>query len=297
MARINTRAQFKQYVLTKLGAPILDLVLQTSTIDECGGTTGTTGSSATATTGSTGYTISQGCSTFADSVMTQLDLAVDDALDYFHFQASDLGSEKAMLYITMVDQQVYYEVPECIISLDQDTGRGTTFRFDSEEAGEAVGLFSLQSQFGPRGVFSYLGAGSTDTLLTYDIAQQYNSLVNLRYTTKFITEFLPQEHKILLLPTPDAHDNGHKIMFFVNIKVPDEKCFNNLWVQRYATALTMVQIGRNMSMFTGMQLPGGGDFNSLFYWDNGKEMQEKLEEEMASGKWGNAPTGSGFFTG
>jgi hypothetical protein len=297
MARIENRLQFKQYVLTKLGAPILDLVLQTQTVDECGSSalTGTTGSSGTATTGTSG--LSEGCALFANSVMTQLDLAVDDALDYFHQMASELGNERAMLYITLQAHQQYYDIPECVVSIDQDLGRGSTFRFDQEESGEAVGLFSLQSQFGPRGVFSYLGAGSEDNLLTYDIAQQYNSLVNLRYTTKYITDFMPLQHKALITPTPSDTDNNRKLLFYVNVKAPDEKCFNNIFVQRYAVALAMVQIGRNLSMYTGMQLPGGGDFNSMFYWDNGKELQEKLEEELANGKYGNPPVGGLFFTG
>jgi hypothetical protein len=304
MARIANRTDFKCYVLRKLGAPVIDLILETDLLDECStegttgtGTTGTTGVSTTGTSSLSGAVISEGCTEFANSVCTQLDLAIDDAIDYFHIQGSNLGNEKAILYLTMTDQQHYYDVPECIVSIDQDLRKGSSFRFDAEESAEAVGLFSLQSQFGPRGTFSYLGAGGTDTLLTYEAAMQYNAMVDLRYTEKFNTEFLELEHKVFITPTPDKNDDGRIGVYICNIKVPDEKCFNHPWVQRYATALTMEQIGRNLSMYSGMQLPGGGEFNSAFYWDMGREDRDKLEEELFNGKWGNPPPGGVLMTG
>jgi len=297
MARIQDRISFREYVLKKLGAPLVNLPIQTSVIDDCGstgttGTTGTTGDSGTNIT--TGGTVS--CEDLAASVMTQLDLAIDDALDYFHQQGSGRGNEKAVLYIQMLKNQMYYDVPPCIVSIDQDMGRGASYRFDDEEAGEGVGLFSLQSQFGPRGVFSYLGAGSQDTLLTYEIAHQYNSMVDLRYTRKFQLHFHELQHKALIIPTPTNGDNGKVLAFMCDMKAPDEYCFSDIWVQRYAVALAMEQIGRNLSLYNGLQLPGGGEFNSGFYWDSGIEQREKLEEEMASAKWGSEEAAGGFFT-
>jgi hypothetical protein len=294
---------------------LLDLVLQTEEIDECAttATTGTTGTSGTATSGTsgtsgtpvvetvtyetTGSRTTPTCQNLGRSVCTQLDLAIDDALDYFQNFASDLGNEKAILYIVLNEGQMYYDVPSCIVAMEQPMRKGNSFVFDAEEATEAVGLFSLQSQFGPRGVFSYLGSGSNDTLLTYDIAQQYNQLVDLRYTIKFQVDFYELEKKIFVVPTPDKKDTNRILPMFCSIRVPDEKCYNHLWVQRYAVALTMEQIGRNLSMYSGVQLPGGGDFNSSFYWDMGTQEKEKLEEELMNGKYGNPPAGSILMTG
>lgn len=305
MARISTRAQFRCYVLSKLGSPLLDLAIQTGEIDPCDttpttGTTGTTGTSSTTDT-NTLYTSGSGttpnCEILANSVCSQLDLAIDDALDYFQNYSSNIGNEKAILYVQLVDGQTYYDVPPCVISIEQAMSRGSTYQFDAEEAGEAVGLFSLQSQFGPRGVFSYLGAGTYDTLLTYEIAWQYNALIDLRYTLKFEIDFLDLERKIMVMPTPSRNDNGHVLPFMCNIKVIDEKCFNHLWVQRYAVALAMEQIGRNLSMYSGFQLPGGGSFNSDWYWTMGREDKVKLEEELRTGAYGNGVSGGFFLTG
>jgi hypothetical protein len=332
MARIKNRNDFKCYVLRKLGAPVLDLVLETDLIDDCetpattaacvtgtSGTSGTcitgtsgitgtdtisttgvgtTGVGTTGTSGITGSRVVGECVDFSKSVCTQLDLAIDDALDYFHQNASNLGNEKALLTVKLEKGQMFYDIPECVVSIQQDISRGASYTFDAEEGAEAVGLFSLQSQFGPRGVFSHMGgSGGHDALLTYEIAQQFNSLVNLRYTQKFITEFNELAHKLFITPTPDNSDLNRMLVYECNTKVADEFCFNHLWVQRYATALTMEQIGRNLSMYTGMQLPGGGEFNANFYWDMGLQEKDKLEEELFTGKWGNAVAGGFFITG
>jgi hypothetical protein len=303
MARISTRDEFKCYVLRKIGAPLLDLVLETTPLNECDttgttattGTTGTSGTSEETSTQTTSTTGTPQCQAFSESVCTQLDLAIDDALDYFQQFGSDLGNEKAIMYIVMQNKQMYYDVPRCVIAMEQPLRKGSTYVFDAEEAAEAVGLFSLQSQFGPRGVFSYLGAGSHDTLLTYETAWQYNALVDLRYTIKFEANFLQLQKKVMITPTPSEKDHGHILPMFCSITVPDEHCYNNLWVQRYATALTMEQIGRNLSMYEGMSLPGGGAFNNSFYWDMGVQEKEKLEEQLRTGDYGN-PVAGGFFT-
>ena len=59
----------------------------------------------------------------------------------------------------------------------------------------------------------------------------------------------------------------------------------------------MEQIGRNTSMYTGLQFPGGGSYNSDFYWSMGREEKRQLEDDLASGKYGNSVAGSSFFTG
>lgn len=304
MARLETREEFRCYVLRKMGAPLLDLALETDLVSECSITTATTGASgdngsletiSTSTTGSSG--VGDGCAELAKSVCTQLDLAIDDALDYFHLHAGDIGNTKAILVLHLTDGQMVYDVPKCLVAIEQDIMKGSSYHFDDEEAQEGVGLFSLQSQFGPRGVFSYNGAGGQDTLLTYDIASQYNEMVKLRYTHRFQTHHNKLQNQVLITPTPSRKDDGKKLVYMCNVSVPDEHLFGHLFVQRYAVALTMEQVGRNLSMYSGMQLPGGGEFNANFYWDMGREDRDKLEEELATGKWGSPPAGGIMLTG
>lgn len=54
------------------------------------------------------------------------------------------------------------------------------------------------------------------------------------------------------------------------------------WLQEYATAKIKYQWGTNLTKFTGMQLPGGIQFNGEKILDDAKQDILKLEQEMIS---------------
>lgn len=52
------------------------------------------------------------------------------------------------------------------------------------------------------------------------------------------------------------------------------------WLMRYATALMKKQWGTNLTKFTGLQLPGGVQFNGEKIYDDSAAEVDKLETEM-----------------
>ncbi len=54
------------------------------------------------------------------------------------------------------------------------------------------------------------------------------------------------------------------------------------WLQQYATAKIKLQWGSNLTKFSGMQLPGGIQFNGDKIYEDAKAEIEKLEDEMIS---------------
>jgi len=52
------------------------------------------------------------------------------------------------------------------------------------------------------------------------------------------------------------------------------------WLSRYATALIKKQWGTNLTKFTGLQLPGGVQFNGEKIYNDAVEEIEKMEQEM-----------------
>ncbi len=58
--------------------------------------------------------------------------------------------------------------------------------------------------------------------------------------------------------------------------------YNDRWLQRYVTCLFKVQWGSNLTKFTGMQLPGGVQFNGEQILQQGLDEKQKLEDEMIS---------------
>jgi hypothetical protein len=52
------------------------------------------------------------------------------------------------------------------------------------------------------------------------------------------------------------------------------------WLQNYCTQLIKKQWGTNLTKFTGMQLPGGVQFNGEKIYNDAQEQLDKMEEEM-----------------
>jgi hypothetical protein len=52
------------------------------------------------------------------------------------------------------------------------------------------------------------------------------------------------------------------------------------WLQNYATAKIKYQWGSNLTKFTGMQLPGGVQFNGEQILSDAKEEIQRLEEDV-----------------
>lgn len=52
------------------------------------------------------------------------------------------------------------------------------------------------------------------------------------------------------------------------------------WLQDYASTLIKMQWGTNLKKFTGLQLPGGVQFNGQQIYDEAFEYKTKLEEDM-----------------
>ena len=58
--------------------------------------------------------------------------------------------------------------------------------------------------------------------------------------------------------------------------------YNDRWLQRYVTCLFKIQSVSNLTKFTGMQLPGGVQFNGEQILQQGLDEKQRLEDEMIS---------------
>ena len=314
MAKIRNRDDFKKSILLRLGEPVVNLVVQQYGSIDCA-VTATTGSSGsptheTSVTGSSGsptqetsVTGASGCPQIVSSTLNQLDLVIDDALDYFKNASSGSSNEKDVLLLELQEGKSVYKVCDDVLAIEQplfgsNTSDGLGYNFDTEESNSAVGLFSWQSTFGSRGIYGLIGGKGYDNLLTTEIALEYSSLVQMRYLKKWEVQFNEYQKQLIIFPTPRKDNHKEVIAMITTREVPDEHCFKDGWLAEYAVALLSIQVGRNTSMFTGMQLPGsGGEYNSQFYYDNGVAERDRLREELITGQWGNNEPMGGFYTG
>jgi hypothetical protein len=149
--------------------------------------------------------------------------------------------------------------------------------------------FSGYNSYGSRGGYRPQGGGVD--LVTYELGLQYMEMMKQRYTVKTMVQFLEAERKVRLSPRPSCSG-----MFIIPVwcRVADEHLYDQIWIRRYALALCKKVIGMNTKKYEGMTFPGGATINGDFYYTEGKEEIEKLEQEIADNKYGEPP---GFFVG
>ena len=81
----------------------------------------------------------------------------------------------------------------------------------------------------------------------------------------------------------DDIDVGDFIVFEAYAIIDPEtftKVYNERHLKKYVAALFKKQWGQNLSKFTGIQLPGGVEFNGNEIYSDALQEIEKLEEQM-----------------
>lgn len=144
--------------------------------------------------------------------------------------------------------------------------------------------FSGFNSYGSRGG-SRSGGGGVD-VITYELSMQYMEMLKQRYTVKVQTQFLEAQRKVRITPRPQCYGC---VLLPVWCRVADPDLYDQIWIRRYTLALCKKVIGMNTKKYEGMTFPGGATINGEFYYTEGKEEIEKLEQEISDNKYGEPP--------
>lgn len=301
----NKKAELAHWIRRQLGAPLVDVMVESSQMEDC----------------------------------------IDLACDHFSEFAGGVGHEESVVLIrtrTAEEKEEFrnsatvvtssspasgaemlwmgeYQLPRDVFALTE-TLRADPRAYEgsrepiersltyASEYGMAGGLAGTNSIGGTYGFFypgaasysSYYGsAGGQGTrstgggidLVSYELGLQYLEMMQQRYTIKTYAQFLEQSRKVRFTPVPK--ENGI-IALSCWVRVCDEHLYENLWVKRYAKALAMKQIAFNVKKYTGASFPGGANIDGDFYLSEAKEEIEKLEQQLKDNDFGFPP---GFFIG
>jgi hypothetical protein len=162
------------------------------------------------------------------------------------------------------------------------------------EEGESTGintLFTLEQTLAQQTYFSYaLGNYGFDLVSWYTLKEWIDTrekMLSIRRSYNFDerTQYLT------LYPQPKTDSQFYGVISCY-VERPIRDVIKELWVQRYALALTKIVIGRVRGKFQGVSLLGGGSFNYDLL-EEGRQEKEKLEEEIKTGAapgWDSEPT-------
>lgn len=203
----------------------------------------------------------------------QVDDRIDEALSYYwdyHFD----GTEKMYVKRQITQRDIengWIPVPENVI------GVVNIFPISGNLSGS--GIFSANYQFVLNNLHDFVN---------YDMINYYMSFQNLAFMQEILSGRQPIRYnrhmnKLHVDVSKDKLNVGDYLVYeCYQIVDPDfyTDVWKDRWLQNYATAKIQEAWGRNLTKFTGMNLPGNVQFNGEKILDDAREDIRKMEDEM-----------------
>lgn len=206
----------------------------------------------------------------------QVDDRVDEALRYFrdyHFDGTEHDYLKHQLTADDITNK-YITVDEAIV--------GVVRAFDIGDALQTNNLFNIRYQIHLNDLYNFTNVNYAPYVMTLQHIQHLEEF----FVGKQPIRFNRHTDKVYLDMDWDVVKTGDYIVFEVYRYVDPNTyadVWSDPWLQKYATALIKHQWGSNLSKFTGLQLPGGVQFDGQRILSEAASEVDKLEAEMISG--------------
>ena len=270
MAKPGTRAEFKEYCLRQLGAPVLEINIATEQCEDI----------------------------------------IDDAIQFFHERHFDGVINSYLKYkVTQADinrgkgpgqagvagittssatstidgaemqfdwkeNSNYLEVPPSVIGVNK------VFHFDGTNT-MTNNMFSVKYQLFLNDIY-YWGAVE---LLSYAMTKTYLSDIEFLITTQKQFRFNQRQDRLYLdVDWANVTEGDYIIMDCYRVLNPNDytRVWNDSFLKPYLTALIKRQWGMNLIKFQGVKLPGGVELNGRQIYDDAEKELERIREMMSN---------------
>ena len=204
----------------------------------------------------------------------QVEDRIDEAIRYYwdyHFDGSDKVYYKHAITSTDITNK-YITLPENIIGAVRVFPIGDpSIRSDD--------MFNIRYQIALNDLY---------TLTAYSMIPYYMAMQHLALISEFLVgqqpiRFNRHKDRLYIDTNWDNYTIGNYILVEA-YEVLDPDVFGDMysdrWLQNYITAKIKYQWGSNLTKFSGMQLPGGVQFNGEKILNDAQAEIEKMEEEM-----------------
>lgn len=204
----------------------------------------------------------------------QIDDRIDEAIKYYwdyHFDGTEMVYYKHLVTSqNMTDK--YITLPDNII--------GAIHLFPvGDPAMSSNDLFNIRYQIALNDLY---------TLTSVSMIPYYMAMEHIAFLQEMLVGKQPiryNRHRNILHIDMDWNKiNVGEYLLVQAYQVVDPDTYTDMWgdrwLQNYCTQLIKRQWGSNLTKFTGMQLPGGVQFNGEKIYNDAQEQIEKMEEEM-----------------
>jgi len=240
MARITSLGLMEQYVLRKLGSPVIQVELS----------------------------------------VDQVQQAIEDAVQVFQDIHTGEGNYQDVLAFNVTSGTSAYDVSELDLAgvLDLDLSFADPNGINVLFSPTHMLLFEdwvIRGGYpgGPGGSYN---ENSGLVLTNYEIAVEYLNDIKDMFGLKYNATFSDSRQELLIVPTPRTTGTGLIIVYRKNKAI---NLYNNRLVKRLAVAEAKIQWGSNLDKYT-MTLPSGATINGARILSDGKEEKEKIMEDI-----------------
>ena len=207
---------------------------------------------------------------------SQLEDRLEDALQFFSEYHYD-GSERVMLTHQITADDITNKYVSTTTINDSLISITRLFTFSNRSAN----MFDLQYQLA---LNDFYGWHSSGTIANYDMVRRHMSMLQqILYTEKSI-RFSRVTNKLYIDMKWDEELTADDFILIEGYAITNPETYteiyNDMFLKRYITALFKKQWGSNLSKFTGIQMPGGVEFNGSELMRQAQEEIDKIEEEV-----------------
>lgn len=262
-----TRTELKNYCLRKLGAPVLEINVDSQQVEDC---------------------IDDALQFFrerhfdgSERMYLKHQLTADDVT---RFQDSDeLANTLAPDEATWENRKNFIEVPDHVFGISRVFGVSSNFLrndlFGLSNQYYLMDLFAISSG----GTFSY---GNFDMTNYYMIKQYFETLDMVINTGAFVEyRFNKRQNKLYVdIDVNRIKEDAYLLIDCYRALDPNEftQIWDDFWLKRYVTALIKRQWGQNLIKFNNVQLPGGVSYNGRQLYEDALREIDEIESKMIS---------------
>lgn len=204
----------------------------------------------------------------------QVEDRIDDALRYYwdyHFDGTERGYLKHIVTATDIANK-YITVPENIIGvINLFSIADPSIRSDD--------LFNIRYQIALNDLYTLTSV----SMVPYYMVMEHLALIAEMLVGKQPIRYNRHINRLYIDMDWNSINVGEYLVAEVyNIVDPETYAdvWKDRWLMRYTTALIKRQWGSNLTKFSGMQLPGGVQFNGDKIYNDAVEEIDMLEKEM-----------------
>ena len=264
MAQPSTRAEFTDYCLRKLGAPVLEINVDDNQVDDL---------------------IDDAIQFYqeyhydgVEKMYLKHQITEDEITRFTTSNQNTIAGDDPPAPVTTdtwEERDNYLQVPDHVIGISKVFGLSS-----SSIRGN---LFGIEYRLFLNDLYSF---GSVD-LLNYYMVKQYLETIDMVINSGSLVgfRFNKRQDRLYIDVDPTFLDAGDYLIIECH-RALDPAEFNQVWndsfIKKYATALIKRQWGQNMIKFNNVQLPGGITMNGRQLYEDGNMEVLALEEKMMS---------------